>query len=58
MPTRKFPESGRRRNVVSVWGAIAIFPVLKLKPFLFYLLLAALGSLAVGWGYDFIGLIR
>ena len=39
-------------SVVSIWGAIAIFPVLKAKPFLFYLLLATLGSLAIGWGYD------
>ena len=40
--------------VVSIWGAIAIFPVLRIKPFLLYLLLAALGSLAVGWCYDWI----
>jgi hypothetical protein len=36
-------------GVVSVWGAIAIAPVLKLKPFLLYLLLAVLGSLAAGY---------
>ena len=36
-------------GVVSVWGAMAIFPVLKLKPFLLYLALAAIGSMAVGW---------
>jgi hypothetical protein len=38
-------------SVVSIWGAIAIFPVLRLKPFLFFLLLAALGSMAAGWAY-------
>ena len=41
-------------SVVSIWGAIAIFPVLKMKPFLLYLLLAAIGSLWVGWLYDWI----
>lgn len=35
-------------GVVSIWGAMAIAPVLKLKPFLLYLLLAVLGSLAAG----------
>lgn len=39
-------------SVVSIWGAIAIFPVLKMKPFLLYMLLALAGSLAVGWTYD------
>jgi uncharacterized membrane protein YraQ (UPF0718 family) len=38
--------------VVSIWGAIAILPVLKMRPFLLYLLLAVIGSLAVGWFYD------
>ena len=38
-------------SVVSIWGAIAIFPVLRAKPFLLYLLLAALGSMAAGWAY-------
>ncbi|RLA12875.1 MAG: permease [Gammaproteobacteria bacterium] len=41
-------------SVVSIWGAIAIFPVLRIKPFALYLLLAAIGSLAVGWLYDWI----
>lgn len=41
-------------SVVSIWGAIAIFPVLRLKPFLLYLWLAALGSMAVGWAYGVI----
>ncbi len=39
-------------SVVSIWGAIAIFPVLRVKPFLLYLTLAAIGSLTVGWLYD------
>ena len=39
-------------SVVSIWGAIAIFPVLKLKPFLLYLFLALVGSLGAGWLYD------
>ncbi len=38
-------------GVVSIWGAMAIFPVLKIKPFLLYLGLALAGSLAAGWGY-------
>lgn len=36
-------------GVVSVWGAMAIFPVLRLKPFLLYLALAAAGSMLAGW---------
>ena len=36
-------------GVVSIWGAMAIFPVLRLKPFLLYLALAAVGSAAAGW---------
>lgn len=36
-------------GVVSVWGAMAIFPVLRLKPFLLYLVLAAVGSMLSGW---------
>ncbi|MEM7652331.1 MAG: permease, partial [Pseudomonadota bacterium] len=36
-------------GVVSVWGAMAIFPVLKFKPFLLYLVLAAVGSMIAGW---------
>ncbi|MEM8841242.1 MAG: permease [Pseudomonadota bacterium] len=38
-------------GVVSIWGAMAIFPVLKLKPFLLYLALAAVGSMIVGWSF-------
>lgn len=39
-------------GVVSIWGAMAIAPVLKLKPFLLYLLLAVLGSIAAGYIFD------
>ncbi|MEM8631818.1 MAG: permease [Pseudomonadota bacterium] len=36
-------------GVVSIWGAMAIFPVLRMKPFLLYLALAVSGSMASGW---------
>jgi hypothetical protein len=36
-------------GVVSIWGAMAIFPVLRLKPFMLYLVLAACGSMIAGW---------
>ncbi len=36
-------------GVLSVWGAMAIFPVLRLKPFLLYLALAIAGSMLSGW---------
>jgi uncharacterized membrane protein YraQ (UPF0718 family) len=39
-------------SVVSIWGALAILPVLKLKPFLLYLALALCGSAATGWIYN------
>lgn len=39
-------------GVVSIWGAMAIFPVLRLKPFVLYLALALSGSLAVGYVFD------
>jgi len=39
-------------GVVSIWGAMAIAPVLKIKPFLLYLILAAAGSLLAGYGYE------
>ncbi len=39
-------------GVVSIWGAMAIFPVLKLKPFLLYLGLAVIGSMAAGWVFE------
>lgn len=38
-------------GVVSIWGALAIFPVLKLKPFLLYLALAVTGSVAAGYAF-------
>ena len=38
-------------GVVSIWGAMAIFPVLRLKPFILYLTLALSGSLIAGWVY-------
>ncbi|MEQ9040275.1 MAG: permease [Silicimonas sp.] len=41
-------------GVVSIWGAMAIAPVLKLKPFLLYLMLAVLGSLAAGYVFGWI----
>lgn len=39
-------------GVVSIWGAMAIAPVLKLKPFLLYLTLAVLGSLTAGYVFE------
>ncbi|MFG5379663.1 permease [Yoonia sp. R2-816] len=41
-------------GVVSIWGALAIAPVLKLKPFLLYLALAVLGSLAAGYVFEWV----
>lgn len=38
-------------GVVSIWGAMAIAPVLKLAPFVLYLLLAIVGSVAAGYGF-------
>ena len=38
-------------GVVSIWGALAVFPVLRIRPFLLYLGLAVVGSLAAGWLY-------
>jgi len=39
-------------GVVSIWGAMAIFPVLRVKPFMLYLGLAVLGSLISGWVFE------
>lgn len=39
-------------GVVSIYGAMAILPVLKLKPFLLYLFTALTGSLVAGWVFD------
>ena len=41
-------------GVVSVWGAMAIFPVLKLKPFLLYLASAVFGSMLAGWTFEWL----
>ncbi|GAB5448538.1 permease [Gymnodinialimonas sp.] len=41
-------------GVVSIWGAMAIAPVLKLRPFLLYLLLAVTGSLAAGYVFGWV----
>ncbi|WP_138936119.1 permease [Roseovarius arcticus] len=41
-------------GVVSIWGAMAIAPILKLKPFLLYLTLAVLGSLAAGYIFEWV----
>ena len=39
-------------GAISVWGAMAIFPVLKIRPFLLYLALATWGSMAAGWIFE------
>ena len=41
-------------GVVSIWGAMAIAPVLKLKPFMLYLFLAITGSLGGGYIFEWI----
>ncbi|MEP3049375.1 MAG: permease [Roseibium sp.] len=41
-------------GVVSIWGAMAIAPVVKLKPFLLYLALAVMGSLAAGYLFEWL----
>ncbi|WP_171181591.1 permease [Ruegeria sp. HKCCD8929] len=41
-------------GVVSIWGAMAIAPVLKPKPFMLYLLLAVLGSIGAGYVFGWI----
>ncbi|WP_298969332.1 permease [uncultured Roseobacter sp.] len=41
-------------GVVSIWGAMAIAPVLRLKPFLLYLALAVLGSLSAGYIFGWV----
>jgi uncharacterized protein len=38
-------------SVISIWGAMAILPVLRVRPFLLFLLLAVAGSLASGTIY-------
>jgi uncharacterized membrane protein YraQ (UPF0718 family) len=39
-------------GVVSIWGAMAIAPVLRIRPFLLYLLLASVGSMLSGWAFE------
>ncbi|WP_199899383.1 permease [Sneathiella glossodoripedis] len=41
-------------GVVSIWGALAIAPVLKLKPFALYISLALIGSLCAGYIFAWI----
>jgi len=41
-------------GVISIWGAMAIFPVLRLKPFLLYLALAVSGSLVAGYVFGWV----
>ncbi|MBO9419628.1 permease [Labrenzia sp. R4_2] len=41
-------------GVVSIWGALAIFPVLRLRPFLLYLALAITGSLLAGYAFSWV----
>ncbi len=41
-------------GVVSIWGAMAIFPVLRFIPFFLYLILAVSGSLVAGYAFDFV----
>lgn len=38
-------------GVVSIWGAMAIAPVLRLRPLLLYLTLAVVGSMLSGWAF-------
>lgn len=38
-------------GVVSIWGAMAIVPILRIKPFVLYLLLAVTGSMLSGWAF-------
>jgi len=40
-------------GVVSIWGALAIVPVLRTKPFVLYMAVAVAGSLASGWLFEF-----
>lgn len=41
-------------GVVSIWGALAIAPVLKFKPFALFLALAVLGSLVAGYVFEWV----
>lgn len=39
-------------GVVSIWGALAIVPVLRPKPFLLFLAVAVFGSMICGWLFE------
>lgn len=39
-------------GVVSIWGAMAIFPAIRIRPFLLYLFLAVSGSMVAGYGFE------
>lgn len=41
-------------GAVSIWGAMAIFPILRLQPFLLYLALAIVGSIAAGYAFGYV----
>ena len=41
-------------GIVSIWGAMAIFPVLRMRPFLLFLMLALAGSMAAGFLFGLI----
>jgi len=41
-------------GVVSIWGALAIFPVLRIRPFLLYLALAVTGSMVCGYVFGWL----
>ena len=41
-------------SVVSIWGAMAIFPVLRVNAFLLYLILALIGSLLSGYLFEIV----
>lgn len=41
-------------GVISVWGAVAIAPVLRIKAFALYMLIALSGSLFAGWIYGWV----
>lgn len=41
-------------GVVSIWGAMAILPVLRTKAFALYLAIALTGSLIAGWVFGLV----
>ncbi len=38
-------------GVISIWGAMAIFPILRVKSFMLYLGLAVFGFANIGLGF-------